>query len=569
MRRQLRTLFALTALTLPAQAGCSLMGLDRLDRAGCTEDSQCTSLEAIRPTGNACRTWQCTNAVGGSGFCEIDTRDDDGDGSAPMMCVVAPAIPDCDDANGLRSPLLIDRCNLIDDNCDGVIDEGFAGGLSNTVATSSSAARISFSRNATSTDVSVVDMRAGMPIRQGAVAPGGSVLSLQPIAGVSNPDRNVGTHATLGGDGSIVVFDPASSDRTCWPTANVCGDGICHPALEIPGLVSGSCALYCPCAGPTCVTPNVCGNGVCDATETVAKCSSDCQPVLAHWLRSNGTIASSTCMEPTGLASATLTPEPNGDALLVWVDDSAARVCGTASTAMVHARLLRTTTPGPTGLNGSNIMDLGTTADWLGPSAVFVEGVGFIVAHTTASGDIELHRIPVPDAAGFNTLAATSIGMSGTTGAGEVSLASAGGTDIAVSFVQGACNTNRVVFQRASVTATSATWQAAINLHATADMARHAPVASRNGLATSTEADRRGEWAVFYRQGDDQFAQRLSADTNAPTANPVRIMGAERAEGRPHVEATGVSWGYLTTTNDVTPSVANVVSGSLACIDPS
>ncbi len=565
MRTHFRILLALAALTLPAQAGCSLMGLDRLDRATCTEDSQCSSLEAIRPTGNACRTWQCTNAVGGSGFCEIDTRDDDGDGAAPMMCVVAPAAPDCDDADGMRSPLLIDRCNLIDDDCDGVIDEGFAGGLGSSVAATSSSARVSFSRSAMSTDVSVVDIRAGMAIRSGTVAAGGSVLALQPIAGVRNPDRNVGAHATLGGSGSILVFDPVSSDPTCLPSANVCGDGICNPLTEAPSNIT-ACAADCPCAGPTCVTPDVCGNGTCDTGESVATCYTDCNPIVGHWLRPGGTIASSICMGPTGLASATLTPEPEGDALLVWVDDTATRTCGTARAATVHARLLRTTTR----LEGSNIMDLGTTADWLGPSAVFVEGVGFIVAHTTASGDIELHRIAVPDAAGFNTLAATSIGLSGATGAAEVSLALAGGTEIAVSYVEGACASNRVVFQRASVTATAATWQSAVGLQAAADAGRHAPVASRNGTVGSTEADRRGEWAVFYRQGDEAFAQRLRADGAATSGNTIRVMAADRSEGRAYVEPTGASWGYLTTISNVaSPSVGDIVSGSLACVDPS
>lgn len=565
MRTHFRILLALAALALPTQVGCSLMGLDRLDRATCTEDAQCSSLEAIQPTGNACQTWQCNNAVGGTGFCAIDTRDDDGDGAAPMMCVVAPAIADCDDADGTRSPLFADRCNLIDDDCDGVVDEGFGGGLSSNVASTTASARVSFSRSAMNTEVSVVDMRSGMPMRRGSVAAGGSVLELQPITGVSNPDRNVGTHATLGGAGSILVFDPVSSDRTCLPTANVCGDGICNPQTEAPSIIS-ACAADCPCAGPTCVTPNVCGNGVCDAGESVATCYTDCNPIVGHWLRPGGGIASSICMEPTGLASATLTPEPEGDALLVWVDDTTTRACGTARAATVYARLLRTTTR----LDGSNIMELGTTTDWLGPSAVFVEGVGFVVAHTTASGDIELHRIPVPDAAGFSTLTATSIGLSGVTGAGEVSLASAGGAEIAVSYVEGTCASNRVVFRRASVTATAATWQPAINLHTATDLGRHAPVAARNGAVGSTGMDRRGEWAVFYRQGDEAFAQRLRADAPGTTGNPIRVMAADRAEGRVYVEATGVSWGYLTTTSNASmPSMGDIVSGSLACLDPS
>lgn len=566
MRTQLRILLALTALALPAQTGCSFMGLDRIDRQTCTEDSQCSTLEMVQSTGNACRTWQCNNAAGARGVCVIDTRDDDADGSPPAMCVVAPAAPDCDDADGSRSPLLIDRCNLSDDDCDGVIDESFAAGDGEGVAETSSSARVLFSRSAMSTDVSVVDIFSGMPVRRGTVAAGGSALSLQPITSVSNPDRNVGAHANLGGAGSILVFDPVSADRTCLPEESVCGDGICNPQTEAPSLVM-ACAADCPCAGPSCITPNVCGNGRCDTGETVASCYTDCNPVVGHWLRVNGTVASSICMEPTGLASATLTPEPGGDALLVWVADTATRTCGTASAATVHARLLRTATGD---LESSNIMDLGTTTDWLGPSVVFVEGVGFIVAHTTASGDIELHRIPVPDMAGFNTLAATSIGLSGATGAGEVSLALAGGTEIAVSYVEGACTSNRVVFRRANVTATAATWQSAVNLQAAADAGRHGPVASRNGTIGSTEADRHGEWVVFYRQRDEAFAQRLRADAAATTGNPIRVMPADRSEGRAYVEPTGASWGYLTTTSNATsPSVNSIVSGSLACIDPS
>ena len=67
----------------------------------------------------------------GDGFpdvCDVcpDVRDDrdhgdaDGDG-------VAPCAGDCDDENGLRFPGAVERCDQFDDDCDGTVDEGFAG----------------------------------------------------------------------------------------------------------------------------------------------------------------------------------------------------------------------------------------------------------------------------------------------------------------------------------------------------------------------------------------------------------------------------------------------------------
>lgn len=50
-------------------------------------------------------------------------RDDDEDGDG------APRARDCDDHDSRRAPHLIETCDDIDNNCDGITDEGFAVGL--------------------------------------------------------------------------------------------------------------------------------------------------------------------------------------------------------------------------------------------------------------------------------------------------------------------------------------------------------------------------------------------------------------------------------------------------------
>jgi len=501
--RSLLLALALAAPLTTLGSACSLLGLDKFSQARCTMDSECSSLEAISPTGDTCRTWQCNNAADGDGVCEIRTRDDDGDGSPPIRCAVG-VMPDCNDMLAARSPNAEEECNLIDDNCDGVVDPSF-GGMNNTVAMlGASAGRVTFSRGYTGSEVSVVRVPprgTADPLSLGAITPGASTMLAMTPAMTDDSESGLGAHATLGDDGALVVYDPVAAAMNC-----------------------GS-----------------------DATS----------PIQARWLRSNGTVAATTCLEQTRLAAASLTPEPEGDVLLLWVDDAAMRECGSAADAPVQARILRTIGGAMPRIDTSPVLALGTTTDALGPSATFVPGQGWVVAHVSAAGAVVVSRIAVT--ATLASASASMISTIATTTAAEVSISTGAGTTVGVAYTDGGCAaTNRVVVRTADISAGSVAFGGELVASPEMPRSRRIPVASYHST--------RDEWAVFYRELDDESAVRLDAMGEVVGA-PIEL-GIGTIAGRPHVEALNTagrppSWGFVAIT-----TAGDVRSGALACLEP-
>lgn len=125
LRHRLATLGLATSLL----GGCTFLALDEFDIPRCTTDRQCEELntQAGIPT-EACLRYQCARV---ERTCRLLPRDRDGDGDPAPQC----GGTDCDEGDprrvgnpGLARALCggtsADCCDGVDNNCDGVVDEG-------------------------------------------------------------------------------------------------------------------------------------------------------------------------------------------------------------------------------------------------------------------------------------------------------------------------------------------------------------------------------------------------------------------------------------------------------------
>jgi hypothetical protein len=120
------------ALAMLAANSCSLLGLDDLAIGACAANpngpSACQALDDRDhiPT-QACLHWQCRGD--GQPGCELRPQDADADGYADSQVCSSAQAPkqDCDDRDRARFASNPERCDGIDNDCDGVIDEGVLG----------------------------------------------------------------------------------------------------------------------------------------------------------------------------------------------------------------------------------------------------------------------------------------------------------------------------------------------------------------------------------------------------------------------------------------------------------
>jgi len=103
-----------------AGASCSLT-------AGCMQGAACANAADCADTNGCTFNERCDPMLA---RCVWDVLDRDGDGDAPVSC----GGTDCNDANGLVGPGAVDRCDGVDNDCDGTVDEAASCGAGSVCA---------------------------------------------------------------------------------------------------------------------------------------------------------------------------------------------------------------------------------------------------------------------------------------------------------------------------------------------------------------------------------------------------------------------------------------------------
>jgi hypothetical protein len=344
--RALSLLLSIAALlTVPS---CSFLGLDNLPVAGCTMDSQCDGLERLEPPASECETWQCNG-----GFCELATRDEDEDGVSPMlspsmlMCTQPGDPIDCDDGAGVTFPGNPEVCDGLDNDCDGLVDQGQPGVMLGadrsftTITGSALSAVVANGGGLDGTELAGLFVVTGTPRNQ-LVVTGRDVtdraLSLMVGPTPSAPNRLVGL-APVSQRWAVLFVPGGSCDRLALAAFNATDSVVnVDPPLHTAGL----------------------------PTEAGAMCNTATRGSLA--------------------------PNSGSDRHLLVAYTNAAAACGTASSAPVYAIDAVVPASGVPTIPTSPLV-LGESGDFVAPAAINLAASTYLVAYPTASGSIEVRRV--------------------------------------------------------------------------------------------------------------------------------------------------------------------------------
>ena len=405
---------ALVALALSLGA-CSALGLsDGLDeREPCRA---CEELNAIEPPGE-CYSWQCNNRVQpGAGVCVVDLQDEDADGSPDAMCALDEREPDCADADANNGWLIGETCDLVDNDCDGAVDENSLAVARTELASAEEVRGLSFARG----DSGVVGVYRA--------AQGALVVSTLPLLGASastsrltaatNPDPREAVLARTGTDWAVALTPTSGCSRIAlgaWP-----GTGTRFEA---------------PAAHFSVGLPKV--GGDCE--------SGDTSPVGAP-------------------AIASASPQ---QVLLAYLADASTRGCdavpAAAEVAVVAAQ--RSSNEGAfvgTDQLSPSAVRVGDSVDSAPPAVLAIGGAyGYLVAFPEADEAVALYRAQVDASTRAITVTAAGFREPCEGPCGDVALASftvAGETQVALSYRRGTCDSSRAALRRLQLEGT--TWSA-------------------------------------------------------------------------------------------------------------
>ena len=492
-----RSTLVLSVAALALVPACSLSGLDRLDRAQCSDDAFCESLnygDSGVMSADDCLTWQCNRTTS---FCELMPRDDDGDDvPAAGMCVDPGETTDCDDADGSNYPGNTEVCNGVDDNCDDLADEGGVIVAADALNTHPFTATSSVPRFAPSFDTDEVLVlhgdrdSMGRAVLQADVTPAGDAAMLDDLAiSLSAP----GFAIVLP---SETVAAPLAHER--WALGLVTtatSSGTACPHVSVVEYAQGARSLM--------LTADMAGIGL---TKPAGSCPADLSPVA--------TPAIATTMRRVVAA---------------WVSDTAAatRDCetATASDLVLSSAGLPA---GGTATIGSALV-AGQSADPSAPTLLPIAAGELLLAYVDGTGAVVVQRVSV--AADLTMMVSPLFSVPGDgmrRGDVTVALGAADGTtQRAVLAWRSGCAAQTELHARLLSIDTGA-WTAS----ATAMLDSIGSGANRRDLSVAYQP-RSSEWMVVYRQGTARLSAARFDTALAPIGDPVDVASGRTALTRP------------------------------------
>lgn len=478
----------------PALPACSALGLADLPQADClrgsggvTGDPFCASLATTQPPPDDCHTWQCNEQ---SHHCEILPKDDDGDGAPSMMCTPAGTTPDCDDMDMSDHPGGTETCDGLDQNCDGVPDDGAIEDSEQTASLttltgSPSQLALTYQPDADEAYLLTRSMSSFRGITVTGTAMPTDLTIMQSGSGAITAQMTDGAVAALGSQRyalAVRTFDSAAGGCQQWAVVPVRSSG-------------GAVTLR---SGTTT-----------DAFQLPA-CPGGTQQVTAPALAGHATMGTS--MSDT--------------VLVAWLDGADdARACGSAParSVRVSAAVLNDRTSAASRVS-SDVVTLGDSVGD-GSPAVISLGDAFLVAYPRADRTIAVHLVSVSvDASAVHVTAATSpeyVEPAGAMVPQSVSLArgatASGSTSIALSYTDGCAGSNDISVRLLTRNAAAVTGSSTAATGLGQGLAR-----SRLQVAWQSRAS---EWVLGWRSASGVFVQRLFED-GAAEGGPFSVVSS-------------------------------------------